>query len=78
MPHTQRKLGILNTQKIFLLQDSKAPTNNLMIKRLACMHMDMEHADHTQMTMECKRLGSKINKSMDLITSRVIQECITF
>ena len=30
------------------------------------MNMDMEHADHTQMVMECKRLGSKMNKSMDL------------
>ena len=74
---TQRKLGKLNTQKILFHQDSKAPTNNLMVKRLACMYMDMELADHTQMTIECKRLGSKINKSMDFILLRVIQECIT-
>ena len=40
------------------------------------MHTDMEHADHTLMTMECKRLGSKINKSMDLRVSRIIQEYI--
>ena len=39
--------------------------------------MDIEHADHTQMTIECKRLGSKMNKSMDLRISRVIQEGIT-
>ena len=41
------------------------------------MHMDMEHANHKQMVMECKRLGSKMSKSIDLIISRVIQECIT-
>ena len=62
-PDTQRKLGKLNTPKIFFLQGSKAPTNNLTVKRLAHIHMDMEHVDHTQMTMECKRLGSKMNKS---------------
>ena len=39
--------------------------------------MDMEHADHTQMVMECKKLGIKMGKSIDLKISRVIQECIT-
>jgi hypothetical protein len=62
-PDTQCKLGKLNTPKIFFLQGSKAPMNSLTVKRLVHIHMDMEYADHTQMTMECKRLGSKMNKS---------------
>ena len=74
---TQRKLGKLNTPKIFFLQSNKAPTNKLTVKRQARLHIDMEHADHTQMAMEYKRLGSKMNKYMDLRISRVIQECIT-
>ena len=44
---TQRKLNKLNTQK----GDSKGTTTNLTVKRPACMHTDMEHADHTQITV---------------------------
>ena len=38
--------------------------------------MDMEHADHAKMAMECNRLGCKPVKSMDLKISREIQGCI--
>ena len=58
-PDTQHKVNALNTKKIFFLQDHKKTTTNLTVKRLARMHMDMEHGDHAQMTAECKRLGSK-------------------
>ena len=39
------------------------------------MDRDMDHADHAQMATECIRLGCKMNKSMELRISRVIQEC---
>ena len=76
-PNTQHKLGKLNIPKIFFLRGKEAPTPNVTVKRLAHIHMDMENADHTQMVMECKRLGSKMSKSMELKISKVIQECIT-
>ena len=67
----------LNTLKISFLKDKEAPKLNVTVKRLVHIHMDMEHADHTQMVMECNKLGCKMGKSMDLKISRVIQECIT-
>ena len=65
-PDTHRKLGKLNTPKIFFFKDNKAPKPNVTVKRLANIHKDMEYADHVKMTMECNRLGCKPVKSMDL------------
>ena len=48
---------------------------NVTVKQLAHIHKDMNHADHAQMAIECTRLGCKMNKSMELRISRVIQEC---
>ena len=53
-PDKQCKLGKLKTPKIFFLRGKEAPTINVMVKRLVCIYIDMEHADHTQMVMECK------------------------
>ena len=75
-PDTQRKLGNLNTPKIFFFKNNKAHNPNVTVKRLAHIHKDMDHADHAQMATECTRLGCKTNKSMELRISRVIQECI--
>ena len=73
---TQRKVNALKTKKIFFFQDNKSTTTSLTVKRLACMHMDMEHCDHSKMTTECKRLGCT-KKSIEDRISKVIQECIT-
>ena len=54
---TQRKVSTMNTKKIFFFRDNKSTTPNLTVKMLKCMHMDMDHGSHTQMTAECKRLG---------------------
>ena len=51
-PDTQWKVNALNTKKIFF-RDNKSTTTNLTVKRLARMHMDMDHGDHAQMTAEC-------------------------
>ena len=67
------KLGSLNTPKIFFFKNNKAPNPNVTEKQLAHIHKDMDHADHAQMATECIRLGCKINKSMELRISRVIQ-----
>ena len=72
-PDMQRKLSNLNTLKIFFLRIIRFP--NVTVKHLGHIHRDMDHTDHTQMATECIRLGCKINKSVKLRISRVIQEC---
>ena len=37
-PDMQRKLGSLNTPKIFLFKDNKAPNLNVTVKHLARIH----------------------------------------
>ena len=56
-PDTQHKINGYNTKKIFFLRDHKSTTTNLTVKRLARMHTDMKHDDHTQMTIECNKKG---------------------
>ena len=74
-PNMQHKLSSLNTPKIFFFKDNKVPNHNATVNHLAHIHMDHAIADHTQMTTECIRLGCKMNKSIELRISRVIQEC---
>ena len=75
-PDMQHKLSSLNTPKIFFFKDNnKVPNPNVTVKHLAHIHRDMDHADHAQMATKCIRLGCKMNKSMELRISRVIQEC---
>ena len=74
-PDMQRKLSNLNAPKIFFFKDNKVPNPNVMVKHLGRIHRDMDHTDHTQMATECIRLGCKMNKSVELRISRVIQEC---
>ena len=71
----QRKLSRLNTPKIFFFKDKEVPNPNVTVKHLGRIHRDMDHADHAQMATKCIRLGCKMNKSMDLRKSRVIQDC---
>ena len=72
-PDMQRKLS--NTPKIIFFKDNKVPNPNVTVKHLGRIHRDMDHADHSQMATECIRLGCKMNKSVELMISRVIQEC---
>ena len=61
-PDMQRKLSSLNTLKIFFFKDNKVPNPNpnVMVKNLAHIHRDMDHADHAQMATECIRLGCNL------------------
>ena len=74
-PDMQRKLSSLNTPKIFFSKDNKVPNPNVTVKHLGHIQRDMDHGYHTQMATECIRLGCKMNKSVELRISRVIQEC---
>ena len=74
-PDMQGKSSSLNTPKIFIFKNNKVPDPNVTVKNLGRIHRDMDHADHTQMATECIRLGCKMNKSVELRISRVIQEC---
>ena len=74
-PDMQKKLRNLNTPRVFFFKDNKAPISSITVKHLGRIHRDMDHADYNQMATECIRLGHKINKSVELRISRVIQEC---
>ena len=77
-PDMQKKLSNLNTPKVFFFKDNKAPISSITVKHLGRIHRDMDHADYTQLATECIRLGHKINKSVELRISKVIQECQIF
>ena len=62
-------------KKFFFKDNSKVPNPNVTVKHLAHINRDRDHADHAQMATKCIRLGCKMNKSMKLRISRVIQEC---
>ena len=47
----------------------------MSLKQVGCIHKDMDHPDHTQMTTECTRLGHKVDRTVELRISRIIQEC---
>ena len=74
-PVMQKKVNNLNASKIFFFRDSKAPTSSITLKHLNRIHMDIDHADYTQMATECTRLGHKVSKAVELQISRAIQEC---
>ena len=74
-PAIQRQVNEFNHPRIFFFREKKAPASKITLKQVGRIHRDMDHPDHTQMTTECTRLGHKVDKTVELRISRVIQEC---
>ena len=71
----QKQVNELNSPRIYFFKDKKAPTSRMSIKQVRRIHRVMDHPDHTQMTTVCIRLGHKVDKTVELWISRIIQEC---
>ena len=74
-PTLQKQVNELNHPRIFFFKDKQAPTSRMSLKQVAPIHKDMDLPDHTQMTPECARLGHKVDRTVELRISRIIQEC---
>ena len=74
-PTLQRQVNELNFPRIYFFKDKQAPTSRMSLKQVRRIHKDMDHPDHTQMTTECTRLGHKVDRTVELRISRIIQEC---
>ena len=74
-PAQQKQVNELNHPRVYFFKREKASTPRLTLKQLERIHREGNHPDFTEMTRECTRLGHKVDKTVELRVSRVIQEC---
>ena len=74
-PAQQKQVNELNHPRVYFFRREKTSKPRLTLKQLVRIHRDGNHPDFTEMTRECTRLGHKVDKTVELRVSRVIQEC---